>query len=121
MYPGSRPSGGKQYLDHMERLNWQKGLDIFGLDKEGCGINVQHKNLTLFNLDRMLNGNAFSCALANLYIYTALMNLGDYIMGLDLAHGGYISHGYQTSKERCLRLLTGSNPQLIRQWKTLCA
>ena len=68
----------------------------------------------------MLNDKAFSAALANLYIYTALMNLGDYIMGLDLAHGGYISHGYQTSKERCLRLLTAMNPHYIISMKKTC-
>lgn len=48
----------------------------------------------------MLNGNAVLGALANLYTHTALMNLGDQIMGLDLAHGGYIPHGYQIARSK---------------------
>ncbi len=48
----------------------------------------------------MLTSEAFSGALANQYTYTALMNPDDQIMGLDLTHGGHISHGYQTSKRK---------------------
>ncbi|KAL5352731.1 hypothetical protein ACLOAV_002679 [Pseudogymnoascus australis] len=37
-----------------------------------------------------------SGTLANIYVYTALMKPGDVVMGLELSHGGHISHGYKT-------------------------
>ncbi|CAM6002910.1 unnamed protein product [Sphagnum balticum] len=43
---------------------------------------------------------ALSGALANLYAYTALMEPGDKIMGLDLPHGGHLSHGFQTERKK---------------------
>lgn len=51
---------------------------------------------------------ARSGTLANIYIYTALMQPGDVVMGLDLFHGGHISHGYQTPTRPIV-----SNPRLL--------
>ncbi|KAG6027326.1 Cytochrome B translational activator protein cbs2, partial [Claviceps citrina] len=43
---------------------------------------------------------ALSGAPANLYVYSALMNVHDRLMGLDLPHGGHLSHGYQTPTKK---------------------
>lgn len=43
---------------------------------------------------------ALSGAPANLYVYSALMDVKDRLMGLDLPHGGHLSHGYQTPTKK---------------------
>lgn len=43
---------------------------------------------------------ALSGAPANLYVYSALMGVHDRLMGLDLPHGGHLSHGYQTPTKK---------------------
>lgn len=47
-----------------------------------------------------LLSTALSGAPANLYVYSALMNTHDRLMGLDLPHGGHLSHGYQTPTKK---------------------
>ncbi|KAK4175006.1 putative serine hydroxymethyltransferase [Triangularia setosa] len=83
-YPGARYYGGNEFIDASERLCQQRALETFGLDAKEWGVNVQ----------------ALSGAPANLYVYSAIMETHDRLMGLDLPHGGHLSHGYQTPSKK---------------------
>ena len=78
-YPGARYYGGNEHIDEAERLCQQRALETFKLNEKEWGVNVQP-----------LSGSP-----ANLYAYSALLNSHDRLMGLDLPHGGHLSHGYQ--------------------------
>jgi len=79
-YPGARYYGGNEHIDEIELLCQARALEVFGLDSEKWGVNVQ-----------CLSGSP-----ANLQVYQAIMRPHDRLMGLDLPHGGHLSHGYQT-------------------------
>lgn len=79
-YPGERYYGGNEIIDKAESLCQKRALEAFQLDPKEWGVNVQ----------------PLSGAPANLYAYSAILEVGDRIMGLDLPHGGHLSHGYQT-------------------------
>ncbi|VVT43535.1 uncharacterized protein SAPINGB_P000029 [Magnusiomyces paraingens] len=83
-YPGARYYGGNQHIDRIERLCQQRALDAFHLDHEKWGVNVQ-----------TLSGSP-----ANLQVYQAIMKPHERLMGLDLPHGGHLSHGYQTDTRK---------------------
>ncbi|KAI1642787.1 serine hydroxymethyltransferase [Daldinia loculata] len=83
-YPGARYYAGNEFIDQSERLCQQRALETFGLDEKEWGVNVQ----------------PLSGAPANLYVYSALMDTHDRLMGLDLPHGGHLSHGYQTPTKK---------------------
>jgi glycine hydroxymethyltransferase len=83
-YPGARYYGGNEHIDEAERLCQKRALDTFRLDPNEWGVNVQP-----------LSGSP-----ANLYAYSAVLNSHDRIMGLDLPHGGHLSHGYQTPTKK---------------------
>ncbi|KAI9811164.1 MAG: glycine hydroxymethyltransferase shm1 [Pycnora praestabilis] len=83
-YPGARYYGGNEHIDEAERLCQQRALQTYGLKESEWGVNVQP-----------LSGSP-----ANLYAYSALLNSHDRIMGLDLPHGGHLSHGYQTATKK---------------------
>ncbi|KAI1909145.1 Serine hydroxymethyltransferase, cytosolic [Ophidiomyces ophidiicola] len=83
-YPGARYYGGNQHIDEIEILCQQRALKAFNLDPEKWGVNVQ-----------CLSGSP-----ANLQVYQALMKPHDRLMGLDLPHGGHLSHGYQTPQKK---------------------
>ncbi|KAL6714694.1 Cytochrome B translational activator protein cbs2 [Lecanora helva] len=83
-YPGARYYGGNEHIDESERLCQKRALETYGLKEEDWGVNVQP-----------LSGSP-----ANLYAYSALLNSHDRIMGLDLPHGGHLSHGYQTPTKK---------------------
>ena len=68
----------------METICQDRALDAFRLDSEDWGVNVQ-----------TLSGSP-----ANFMAYTSVLAPHDRIMGLDLAHGGHLTHGFMTDKKR---------------------
>lgn len=87
-YPGARYYGGNVWIDEAERLCQQRALEAFRLNPEEWGVNVQP-----------LSGSP-----ANLYAYSAVCQPHDRIMGLDLPHGGHLSHGYQTPSKKISKI-----------------
>jgi len=83
-YPGQRYYGGNEFIDQAESLCQQRALETFRLDPEKWGVNVQP-----------LSGSP-----SNMAVFTALLKPHDRIMGLDLPHGGHLSHGYQTPTKK---------------------
>jgi len=83
-YPNARYYGGNENIDKVELLCQQRALEAFDLDPEEWGVNVQS-----------LSGSP-----ANFQAYTALLNPHDRIMGLDLPHGGHLTHGFQTESKK---------------------
>lgn len=86
-YPGARYYGGNQHIDAIELTCQSRALKAFGLDPAKWGVNVQ-----------CLSGSP-----ANLQVYQALMRPHERLMGLDLPHGGHLSHGYQTPSKKYVR------------------
>lgn len=82
--PGARYYGGNEHIDAIELLCQKRALEAFHLDSQKWGVNVQ-----------TLSGSP-----ANLQVYQALMAPGGRLMGLDLPHGGHLSHGYQTPAKK---------------------
>jgi glycine hydroxymethyltransferase len=72
-YPGKRYYGGCEYVDVAEQLAIDRAMELFGAD----WVNVQ----------------PHSGSQANGAVYLALINPGDKIMGMSLAHGGHLTHG----------------------------
>ena len=73
-YPGRRYYAGNQVADELETLVRDRAKALFGVPY----ANVQ----------------PYSGSPANLAVYLAVMNPGDTFLGLDLAHGGHLTHGY---------------------------
>ena len=82
--PGKRYYGGNEHIDACERLCQARALAVYSLDPAVWGVNVQP-----------LSGSP-----ANFAVYTALLAPHDRIMGLDLPHGGHLTHGFFTPKKR---------------------
>lgn len=83
-YPGQRYYGGTEVIDKIENLCKSRALEAFHLDPEKWGVNVQ----------------PYSGSPANFAAYTGLMQPHDRIMGLDLPHGGHLTHGFMTDTKR---------------------
>ncbi|HHU8260388.1 TPA: serine hydroxymethyltransferase [Escherichia coli] len=72
-YPGKRYYGGCEYVDIVEQLAIDRAQELFGADY----ANVQ----------------PHSGSQANFAVYTALLEPGDTVLGMNLAHGGHLTHG----------------------------
>lgn len=77
-YPGRRYYGGQQYTDAMERIAIDRACQLF---------KAQYANV------QPLGGAA-----ANVAMYFALMEPGDTVLGMDLSHGGHLTHGHPTTE-----------------------
>ena len=76
-YPGRRYYGGCEYADVVENLARDRACRIFG---------AEHANV-----------QPHSGSQANAAAYMAVLQPGDTILGLDLAHGGHLTHGHKLS------------------------
>ncbi len=73
-YPGRRYYGGQEFTDKVETLAIERVKQLFN-----C---------------KFANVQPHSGAPANLAVYAALLEPGDTVMGMDLAHGGHLTHGH---------------------------
>lgn len=73
-YPGRRYYGGQDWTDQVERLAIERVCKLFK-----C---------------KFANVQPHSGAPANLAVYNALLNPGDVVLGMDLSHGGHLTHGH---------------------------
>lgn len=73
-YPGKRYYGGQEFTDVVETLAIERAKEMFG-----C---------------RFVNVQPLSGAPANLATYFALLEPGDTVLGMDLSHGGHLTHGH---------------------------
>jgi glycine hydroxymethyltransferase len=76
-YPGKRYYGGQEYTDMMESITIERAKKLF---------NAKFANV------QPLGGAA-----ANVAMYFALMEPGDTVLGMDLSHGGHLTHGHPTT------------------------
>ncbi len=73
-YPGNRYYGGQEFTDVIETIAQERACRLF----KAKYANVQ----------------PLSGAPANLEVYSALLNPGDTVLGMDLSHGGHLTHGH---------------------------
>jgi len=76
-YPGRRYYGGQQFTDQIERIAIERACQLFKA--------------------RFANVQPLGGAAANVAMYFALMEPGDTVLGMDLSHGGHLTHGHPTT------------------------
>ena len=76
-YPGARYYGGCEYVDIVEQLAIDRAKELFG---------AEHANV-----------QPHSGSQANVAVYLALLKPGETILGMDLSHGGHLTHGSKAS------------------------
>jgi glycine hydroxymethyltransferase len=77
-YPGKRYYGGCEHIDVIEQLAIDRAKQLFGAEH----VNVQ----------------PHSGAPANIAVYHALLQPGDTVLGMDLSHGGHLTHGHPVTQ-----------------------
>ena len=86
-YPGRRYYGGQEFTDEIENLAINRACKLFK-----C---------------KYANVQPLSGAPANLAVYTALLEPGDTVLGMDLSHGGHLTHGHpMTFPSKVFRFVT---------------
>jgi glycine hydroxymethyltransferase len=86
-YPGKRYYGGQEFTDAVERIAIERACKLFS-----C---------------RFANVQPLSGAPANLAVYFGLLKPGDTILGMDLSHGGHLTHGHPvTSAAKIFRFVS---------------
>src|ERR1700682_463514 len=73
-YPGKRYYGGCEYADKVEQLAIDRAKELFG---------AEHANV-----------QAHSGTSANVAVYMSALQPGDTVLGMNLAHGGHLTHGH---------------------------
>lgn len=73
-YPGKRYYGGNEHIDSIEQIAIDRAKELFGAEH----VNVQ----------------PLSGAPANMAVYVALLEPGETVLGMDLSHGGHLTHGH---------------------------
>jgi len=76
-YPSRRYYSGCQYYDEIERIAIDRAKKLF---------NAEHANV-----------QPHSGSAANMAVFYAVLNIGDKILGMDIAHGGHLTHGARVS------------------------
>jgi glycine hydroxymethyltransferase len=76
-YPGRRWYGGCEYVDTIESLAIERAKKLFG---------AEHANV-----------QPHSGSQANMAVYFSVLNVGDTILTMDLAHGGHLTHGHKAN------------------------
>jgi glycine hydroxymethyltransferase len=76
-YPSKRYYSGCQFLDEIENIAIERAKTLF---------NAEHANV-----------QPHSGSAANMAVYFAALNLGDKVLGMDIAHGGHLTHGARVS------------------------
>lgn len=73
-YAGARYYGGQEFTDKVERIAIERAKELFGA--------------------KFVNVQPHSGASANIAMYFALLQPGDTVLGMDLSHGGHLTHGH---------------------------
>ena len=76
-YPAKRYYSGCQFLDEIESIAIERAKTLF---------NAEHANV-----------QPHSGSAANMAVYFAALNIGDKVLGMDIAHGGHLTHGARVS------------------------
>jgi len=82
--PGKRYYGGNEFCDQVEELAIKRALEVFRLDPNHWGVNVQ----------------PYSGSVANLAALMSILDPTDKVLGLSLNCGGHLSHGHQTPQKK---------------------
>jgi glycine hydroxymethyltransferase len=82
--PGKRYYGGNEFCDQVEELCIKRALEVFRLDPNQWGVNVQ----------------PYSGSVANVGALMSILDPTDKVLGLSLNCGGHLSHGHQTPQKK---------------------